>query len=241
MSVTHSLLNPVAMFSDQHLWELDLSQKFNVSKPPWTAHTKPGNWNEHYNGVSGTLWNVGDGKFYTLGGKFSSYEGPPMGHRIREPYYIQNTSGYYFQLPDVRVFAYSPGTGRWSSQLQTDVSRIVSNAYTQSARNKIGYTLGGIFVMERDFSTKEFFAPTSVGGWLDSMSAYDFKTGKFSFSTVPDGIGKTIMVLMHSLDRVGKEGILVAFAGRFSKNNIEQVVSFHSCARLRIYQELMYN
>lgn len=221
------VLNLVPIFSDTYLWELDLSQKFNVSKAPWTTHTKPDDWNQYYNGASGTLWNIGDGKFYTLGGKFGSMEGPPPGQRILEPYYTQNTSGYYFQLPDPRVFAFDPQTGNWSSELLPQgVHRVYDAAYTQSARNQVGYTFGGTRVKEKQFSNTEFFAQINDGDWLDSMAAYDFRTGKFNFTTMPDSVGQTKLAMMHSLDRVGNEGVLVAFAGRSSKNNVVQTVSF---------------
>ena len=128
------------------------------------------------------------------------------------------------------MFAYDIEAGTWSSVLlPKGVSRVFDTAFTQSARNKVGYTLGGTLVKERDFSTTDFFA--AVGDWVDTMSAYDFRTGDFNFTTLPDSIGQTTQVIMHSLDRVGKEGILVALAGRSKKDNIEQVVSFYSNTR----------
>ena len=188
-------------------------------------HTKPEDSSEHYNGASGTLWNVGDGRFYTLGGKFSNRVGP-TGNQILEPYYTQNASGYYFQLPDPRVFAYDPQTGNWSSELlPKGVRRIYDAAYTQSARNLVGYTFGGTLVNEKQFSATSFTADTSDGDWLDLMSAYDFKTGKFNSTTMPSSIGKTKLAMVHSLDRVGYEGVLVAFAGISNNNNIQQAVS----------------
>lgn len=158
-------------------------------------------------------------------------EGPPNGHTIATPYYSQNSSGYYYQLPDTRMFAYDPQTGNWSSQLLTkDVQRIFDSASTQSARNKVGYTFGGYLVQESDFSTKEmdFWGHVRQGEMLDSMSAYNFRTGKFTFSSMPDGVGRTIHARMHSLDRVGNEGVLVAFAGVSRNNKIQKSVSFHS-------------
>lgn len=225
--LTVTLLNPIPIFLDQHLWELDLSSKFNVSAPPWTAHLKPEDWNQHYNGASGTLWNIGDGSFYTLGGWMSSaYEGPPKGTRIREPYYTQNSSGFYFRLPDPRIFAYNPKTGNWSSQLLKGIHRLSDTAYAQSARNKVGYTIGGLEVIEEASSAIEFFAD-QVGAWVSTMSKFDFRTLEFNITEMPDDIGATSRVVMHSLDRVGKEGVLVAFAGKSMKNNIEQFVSFY--------------
>lgn len=169
-------------------------------------------------------------------------EGPPKGYKIREPYYTQNASGYYFQLPDPRVFVYDPQTGNWTSELlPKDVHRVFDSAYAQSTRNKVGYSFGGTLVKERDFSTKDFYAASSEGDWLDTMSAYDFRTGKFNFTTMPDSIGKTILVLMHGLDRVGNEGILVAFAGRFTVKNVEKVVSIYSHASPWMIWELIMN
>lgn len=212
--------------SDPSLWELDLSQKFNVSIPSWTTHAKPGDWNEHYDGSSGTLWDLGDGRFYTLGGYLSIMEGPAPGQRIRAPYYTQNASGYYFQLPQSRIFSYDSQTENWSSQLlPTDIHRVFNLANTQSVRNKVGYTLGGVLLKDRDSSMSDFTVNPNLGAWLDSMSAYDFRTGKFNFTTLPVDIGPTSQVIMHCLDRVGKEGILVAFAGISNNNNVLQAVS----------------
>ena len=110
--------------------------------------------------------------------------------------------------------------------LPNDVHRLFDNGYTQSARNKVGYTLGGNLVKERDFSPTEFWA--GVGDWTDKMSAYDFRTGELTFTNMPFGIGQTTQVIMHSLDRVGNEGILVAFGGIANNNNIHPAVSFYS-------------
>ena len=204
----------VPIYPDKDLWELDLSQKFNVSIPPWTAHAKPTDWNQYYNARSGTIWNIEDGKFYTVGGRISGWEGPQPGHKITEPYYKHNTSGYYFQLPQPRIFAYDPQAGNWSSELlPNNVRRVVENAYTQSARNRVGYSFGGFLVPEHDFSTEDFYAKDSEGEALDKLSVYNFETKKFNFTSMPVDIGKTRQVLMHSLDRVGSEGTLIAFAG----------------------------
>ena len=216
------------IFPDEHLWELDLSSKFNASIPPWTAHSKPEDWNQHYNGVCGTMWNIGDGKFYTLGGWMNNaFVGPPTGNRIREPYYTQNASGYYYRLPDPRIFIYDPKTANWSwsPPLQKDIHRLSNTAYAQSARNKVGYTFGGRGVVETDFELSDFYADT-VNTWVSTMSTYDFRKGEFSITDMPDDIGATSWVEMHSLDRVGNEGVLVAFAGKSNNNNLEKFVSF---------------
>lgn len=177
--------------ADEHLWELDLSSKFNVSRPSWTAHPKPEDWNQHYNGVSGTLWDIGDGKFYTFGGYIRSYEGPPpLGHRIREPYYTQNSSGFYFQLPDPRVFAYDPKT---SSELQKDIFRL-GDACAQSARNKVGYTLSDLQVIEEYSSSTDFilqFSSQIYGESVSTMSKYDFRAKEFTITKLPDDVGET--------------------------------------------------
>ena len=219
-----TLLNQIPIFPDEYLWELDLSSKFDVSIPPWVAHPKPPDWNQHYNGVSGTLWNIGDGKFYTLGGIMSLfYTGPPPGYQIREPYYTHNISGYYFQLPAPRVFAYDPTTGNWSSWLHNDIHRLSDTAYTQSSRNKVGYTVGGLQVTEKDSSPTDF-TPQPFGIWISTMSKYDFRTMKFTITEMPDDVGATSRVEMHCLERVGKEGVLVAFAGQSKNNLIEEWV-----------------
>ena len=93
---------------------------------------------------------------------------------------------------------------------------MVSNAFAQSARNKAGYILGGQLVKERQISATDFVAASSEGtrdDFISIMSTYDFRTGKFNFTPTPDIIGRTIMIRMHCLDRVGNEGVLVAFAG----------------------------
>ena len=97
----------------------------------------------------------------------SAYEGPPKGTRIREPYYTQNSSGFYFRLPDPRIFAYNPKTGNWSSQLLKGIHRLSDTAYAQSARNKVGYTIGGLEVIEEASSAIEFFAD-QVGAWVST-------------------------------------------------------------------------
>ena len=180
----------------------------------------------YYNGVSGTLWDIGDGRFYTLGGRFGNLVGP-TGNQIREPYYTQNASGYYFQLPAPRIFAYDPRTGNWSSELlPKGVRRIFDTAYTQSARNAVGYAFGGTLVKEKQFSATSFTAGAYDGDWLDLMTMYDFRTGKFNSTIMPSIIGKTKLAMVHSLDRVGDEGVLVVFAGMSYNNNILQYVSF---------------
>ena len=220
-----TLLNPIPIFPDEYLWELDLSSKFNVSTPSWTAHAKPSDWTQHYNGASGTMWNIEDGKFYTLGGWMSLvYVGPPTGHRIGAPYYTSNSSGYYYQLPPTRIFSYDPTSGNWSSQVQSGIHRLSDVAYTQSVRNKVGYTFGGTLVTEED-SSPSAFLPANVGAWVSTFSEYDFKTGKFNITSMPDDIGITKQLIMHSLDRVGNEGVLVAFGGKSNNNNLELYVS----------------
>ena len=152
-----------------------------------------------------------------------SSKGPPPGYPIGEPYYTHNISGYYFQLPAPRVFAYDPKTGNWSSWLQKDIHRLSDTAFTQSSRNKVGYTFGGLQVNEKDSSPSEF-TPQAVGLWISTMSKFDFRTKKFTITEMPDDVGTTSRVEMHCLDRVGKEGVLVAFAGKSKNNLIEEYV-----------------
>ena len=58
------------------------------------------------------------------------------------------------------------------------------------------------------------------------MSEYDFSTGKFNITEMPDYIGATRGLEMHSLDRVGNEGVLIAFAGKsINRNSLEQYVN----------------
>lgn len=193
--------------------------------------TKPLDWNEHYDGTGGMIWNFGNGSFYSFGGRFSERE-PPDGHEIGAPYNTNNESGYYYQLPKQRIFSYNSKTRKWSSELLPDISRIADSAYTQSTRNKVGYLFGGYAIPENDMAqTKMSFSDHDFGPWLDKMVAYDFKTGKPNITQLPalsmgdlvddraleayfaKGIGKTVHAIMHSLDRVGNEGILVTFGG----------------------------
>ena len=154
------------------------------------------------------------------------YEGPPRGYRIHEPYYIQNTSGFYYQLPDPRIFAYDPQTGDWSSKL-LHARRLSDTAYAQSARNGMGYTFGGLTVNENAYNPSDW-VPEVTGDSVSTMSKYDFTTGEFNITDMPGDIGATRGVVMHSLDRVGIEGALVAFAGKATNtNNLEQYVSLY--------------
>ena len=86
--------------------------------------------------------------------------------------------------------------------------------------------VGGLRVTEEEFSSTESFPP-AVNVWVSTMSKYDFSTGEFNITQMPDDIGATRGVVMHSLDRVGAEGVLVAFAGKSTNiNNPDQNVSF---------------
>lgn len=127
-----------------------------------------------------------------------------------------------YQLPDARVFAYDPQTGNWTSKLQKNVGRYSDSAYTQSARNQVGYTFGGFKVNEAD-------ATKIGGGWVNTMSKYNFTMGEFtSLEDMPPEIGNTKNVVMHNLERVGKEGVLVTFAGSSNRSDGEQPVSIYS-------------
>lgn len=216
------------------MWELDLSAKFNTSQPPWVAKEKPEDWNAHYNGAQGTLWNLDDGKFYTLGGwQNTAYQGPPSGHRIGAPYYTatkDNTTGdvvYKYELPPPRIQVYDAAKDNWTSiALPSDIHRLSDIGFTQSKRNKVGYTLGGFPVTEeQESSEKDFMAYTNDYVWQTTLAAYDFNTNKFNTSELPDDIGATNNVVLHSLDRVGDEGVLVALSGRSKNNNIDEYVS----------------
>ena len=175
-----------------------------------------------------TLWNIGDGKFYTLGGWLggwleSKWKGPPPGRQIFEPYVINNISGSYFNFPDIRVFAYDPITGNRSSKVQKRVDRLSGAAYAQSVRNKVGYTLGGNLIPGTSYVRNRILYPA-----VDTISAYDFRNNKFSTSTLPaDVIGQSTRLQLHCLDRVGDSGVLVAFGGTsYNKTGIVGNVSF---------------
>jgi len=225
---------------DKHLWELDLSAKFNTPKPPWTANPKPDDWNRHYNGAQGALWDFGGSTFYTFGGWMSNiYEGPPPGHRIVDPYYtpVKAANGsitYTYQLPPPSIHVYDTTTAIWASiSIPSNIHRLTNMGYTQSRRNKVGYMLGGYPVVEQqNGGTNQSFVAQLVdqGEWQNTLLAYDFRKNTFIPSDLPDDIGATSGVVLHSLDRVGDEGVLIALAGT-SKNNESQLgyVSYDSC------------
>jgi len=223
---------------DKHLWEVDLSAKFNTSKPPWTAHAKPDNWNRHYNGAAGTLWNLGDDTFYTFGGWMSVYEGPPGGYRIGAPYYTtvkaaNGSTTYTYQLPLAAIHAYDTTTANWTSiSLPSDIHRLAEIGYAQSKRNKIGYMLGGFPVVEEQDggAIGNSIADTvDMRSWKATLSAYDFRKKLFSTFQVSDDIGPMAYVILHSLDRVGEEGVLISLAGKSKKGNLDDYVSYGSC------------
>lgn len=175
------------------------------------------------------MWNIADDSFHSFSGEFSERE-PPNGDKIGAPYVTNNVSGYYYELPEQRIFSYNSHTRGWSSSkpLPKDIDRTTGSAYTQSARNKVGFSFGGYLVPGENFAKDEIvFADNSWKPWIDKMVAYDLKTGEFNVTQLPAlpngdttrGIGPTVHAIMHSLDRVGNEGILVAFAGAYSFND----------------------
>jgi len=168
----------------------------------------------------------------------NAYEGPPGGHRITEPYYTpvkaaDGSTTYTFQLPPIAIHAYNRTAANWTSiSLPPNIHRLSDIGYTQSKRNKVGYTLGGFPVVEqRDLGTNKNLVPplNDPSVWQNTLSAYDFRKNIFNTSDVPDGIGATAYVLLHSLDRVGDEGVLIGLAGKSKNKNLEDFVSYGSC------------
>ena len=162
------------------------------------------------------------------------YEGPPGGHRIVEPYYTpvksaDGTTTYTYQLPPTRIQVYDPSATNWTSiALPSDIHRLSDVGYTQSKRNKVGYTLGGFPVVEEQDGgiDKDFLAErVDTGAWQSTLSAYDFRKNTFNTTELPDDIGATNNVVLYSLDRVGDEGVLIALAGKSNNNNAEKYVS----------------
>lgn len=169
------------------------------------------------------------------------YEGPPGGHRIVDPYYtpVKSADGaitYSYQLPPTRIQVYNPGATNWTSiALPSDITRLSDIGYTQSKRNKVGYTLGGFPVVEKqDGGTdKNFIAQlVDTGPWQTTLSAYDFRKNIFNTTDLPDGIGATNGVVLYSLDRVGNEGVLIALSGKSKNDNLEVYVSSYHWALL---------
>jgi len=224
---------------DKHLWELDLSAKFNTSKPPWTANPKPDDSDKHYNGGAGALWNFGGSTFYTFGGWMSNiYEGPPPGHRIGYPYYtpVKAANGsitYTYQLPPPSIHVYDTAAASWASiPLPSNIHRLCNMGYTQSKRNKVGYMLGGYPVVEQqNGGTDQSFVARLVDPdiWNHTLLAYDFKKNTFNTSGLPNDIGATSNVVLHSLDSVGDEGVLIALAGTWGGSSQMGYVSYGSC------------
>lgn len=150
------------------------------------------------------------------------YKGPPPGMQIGEPYKTRGSLGIYFHYPDTRVFAYDPKTGNWSSELHHNLTRLSDTAYAQSTRNKVGYIFGGNEVNEVDFLSTNDTPYSVITSTVSTMSTYDFRTGKFNVTENPSEIGAIQGLQMHCLERVGNEGVLVAFSG----TNVNFLVSF---------------
>lgn len=166
-----------------------------------------------------------------------TWRGPPPGEPIGEPYINITQSGSdYFSFPDIRVFAYDPITGNWSSKVQKLVDRLSGAAHTQSVRNKVGYTLGG----NRIPSTTSSYHPDMFSA-VDTISTYDFRNNTFSAFRLPEVIGKSTGVQIHCLDRVGDSGVLVAFGGNsYNEAGFSGYVSlfcYHHATRVRANRE----
>lgn len=162
------------------------------------------------------------------------YQGPPGGFRIVDPYYTpvkaaDGATTYSYQLPPTRIQVYDAETANWTSiSLSSDIHRLSDIGYTQSKRNRVGYTLGGFPVVEKqDGGTDQNFIAQLVdtNNWQATLSTYDFRTNTFNTSELPDDIGATNNVVLHSLDRVGDEGVLIALSGKSKNNNQEEYVS----------------
>lgn len=238
-----SLPNPFPIFSidlnltvfpDEHLWELDLSSRFNVSTPQWKAHPKPEDPDQHYSGAVGLLWNIRDGKFYTLGGWLQFIIGPDPGYSLGPPYITQNSSGTFYHIPVPRTFAYDAETGNWTSKVHPELERLSNTGYAQSARNKVGYMLGGHWIAGTSSSiggSPSALYPTPPK-LVYSLSSYNFMTDEFNTSRIPTELGSVRGLEMHCLERVGNEGVLVAFGGRATVEEYWVSCCFYSITRL---------
>jgi len=140
---------------------------------------------------------------------------------------------YRYQLPPPAIHAYNTKAANWTSiSLPSSIHRLSDLGYTQSKRNKVGYTIGGFPVVEQqnEATNKDFVAQlVDTGVWQTTLSTYDFKKGTFNTSDLPDDIGATNSVILHSLDRVGGEGVLIALGGKSKNSGQEAYVSYDSC------------
>ena len=70
----------------------------------------------------------------------NAYEGPPPGHRIKEPYYraVELVNGlitYTYQLPPPSIHIYDTAVASWASiSLPSNIPRLSNMGYTQSKR-----------------------------------------------------------------------------------------------------------
>ncbi|KAF8464445.1 hypothetical protein BDZ91DRAFT_729867 [Kalaharituber pfeilii] len=189
-----------------HLWELDLSKKFNTSSPPWRTHSKPAGENEHYNGATGSLWNFGDGKFHTWGGWFSIVYHGPNAQRFGPPYFFDSD---YMQLPRPRVFHYDPSAKNWTSTEQPeDIKRRSGISYTQSIRQRLGFSLGGMGVLEYKKLAKGEIPGPADDVMRAKLATYSMRNKTWTDDQVPDEMGPTVEGVLVNLERVGNEGVL---------------------------------
>jgi len=142
----------------------------------------------------------------------------------KETYYtpLQAANGsitYTYQLPPPSIHVYDTAAANWASiSLPSNIRRLHNMGYAQSKRNKVGYMLGASSVVEQQ------------DVWTNTLSAYDFKKNLFNTSGLSDDIDPMTDVVLHSLDRVGDEGVLIALAG-MSHNigGLVDYVSYSSC------------
>ena len=217
------------MESDEHLYKLDLKKPWNADTPSWDVEQKVGNVEfDYYNGAEATLWNIEDGSITTVGGWFSLVHGPLTDPAVWGPPIITNK---HYQLPEGRIFTYNLQNKKWTSlPLENGEKRVAAASSATSVRNRIGYMLGGVYVNEEQ-EVQEDYLPSPVGSdWLETMSSYDLSTKTWDISLLPKEIGFTLDGHLLSLDRVGKDGVLILINGQEKvSGNTQMVMSLLLC------------
>jgi len=204
------------------MWKLDLSKTFQTSRPPWEIEYKPESHDEHYNGAQATIWNVNDGKYTTVGGWFGIYYGPDT---IAYGLPIIRDKKFY-KLPSPRVFTYDTKTKSWSNTLlASNIKRVSDAAHATSLRNQIGYAVGGVLVNEQqDLGPNSLPSPTTVD-WSRLLTIYNIRNDTWTVDTLPRDIDFVANGQLHSLDRVGVDGVLIFMGGsQKSETNAVQMV-----------------
>ncbi|KAI5782039.1 hypothetical protein DFH27DRAFT_637539 [Peziza echinospora] len=86
--------NTLYIDGDEFLWKIDLRTAWRYEDPAWSNEAKPLGFEDHYDSIQHTLWDIGYGGFYTLNGGPSYIHGPPPGQPFGAPMVINGTGRY---------------------------------------------------------------------------------------------------------------------------------------------------